>query len=78
MISVTSFSCSCDCSAAEQAASSDSFSCSLLGEASSPLTKQADFHFYCFFLVIGMTDIESGLAIESVGMFSDPETFSSP
>jgi len=56
--------------ATEQAASSDSFSCSLLGEASSSLTKRADFCFHCFFLVIGATHTVSGLDTVSVGVFS--------
>jgi len=78
MISLPSFFCSCDYSAAEQAASSDSISCSCLREAHSPLTKQADFCFDSFFLVVEATDTLQGwvssLAIVSVGMFSDPET----
>lgn len=74
MIFISSSSCSCDCSAAEQTVSSVSFSHSLLGGTASSLTNQADFCFHCFFLIIGATDTTSDLAIVSVGTFSDPET----
>lgn len=78
MISVSSSSCSCDCCAAQQAAFTDSFSDSLLGEASSSLARLIDFCFYCFSLVIGSTFIVSGLSMVSIGMFSDAGTLFSP
>ena len=70
MISVSSFSYSCDCSSVEQATFADYLSCSILIEASSFLTKSFDFHFYCVFLFIGVTDTVSSLTVLSVGVFS--------
>jgi len=70
MISVSSSSCSCDCSAAGQAASSDSYSCSLLAQASSSFTKRINFCLHCLFLVLRVTDIVSGLVIASVVIFA--------
>lgn len=76
MISVSPSFCFCDRFAAEQAASSDGSSSSLVGKVCSFLTNLADLCFHWFFLTMGVDCWVSDVATVSVCISSDPETLS--